>query len=187
MVNYKKLNNKKYKYCIYFLFVLYMKVKVPLKYVPERLNMKDKKKVKQELKKSRAKYKKGIYYTRKKVKSYEVKPSKHVLNAQRIYNINSIDVSDELSKKTKCSKNSLLDIVKKGQGAYFSAGSRPNQTGHSWGIARLASAITGGKAAAVDYNILEKGCKSSSIALKLAKKSRKKHGFGKRKTRKILL
>ena len=67
MINYKKLNNKKYKYCIYFLFVLYMKVKVPLKYVPERLNMKDKKKVKQELKKSRAKYKKGIYYTRKKV------------------------------------------------------------------------------------------------------------------------
>lgn len=177
------LNHRK----IIILSMYYMKVKVPLKYLPERLNEKDKKKIRKELQKSRAKYKKGIYYTRKRVKSYEVKPSKHILNAQRIYNVNSVDVSDELSKKTKCSKNSLLEIVKKGQGAYFSAGSRPNQTGHSWGIARLASAITGGKAAAVDYNILEKGCKSSSISLKLAKASRKKHGFGKRKTRKTLL
>lgn len=164
-----------------------MKVKVPLKYVPERLNLKDKKKVKQELKKSRAKYKKGIYYTRKKVKSYDVKPSKHVINARKIYNIDSIDVTNELCKKTMCSKNALNAIVKKGQGAYFSAGSRPNQTGHSWGIARLASAITGGKAAAVDYNILEKGCKKNSKALKMAKISRKKHGYGKRKTRKTVL
>lgn len=86
-----------------------------------------------------------------------------------------------------CSKDALNAIVKKGQGAYFSSGSRPNQTGHSWGIARLASAITGGKAAAVDYNILEKGCNKNSKALKMAKKSRKKHGFGKRKTRKTVL
>lgn len=164
-----------------------MKVKVPLKYVPERLNIKDKKKVKQELKKSRTNYKKGIYYTRKRVNSYDVKPSKHVINARKIYNIDSIDVTDELSKKTMCSKDALNAIVKKGQGAYFSSGSRPNQTGHSWGIARLASAITGGKAAAVDYNILEKGCNKNSKALKMAKKSRKKHGFGKRKTRKTVL
>lgn len=164
-----------------------MKVKVPLKYVPERLNLKDKKKVKQELKKSRAKYKKGIYYTRKKVKSYDVKPSKHVINARKIYDIESVDVTDELSKKTMCSKDALNAIVKKGQGAYFSAGSRPNQTGHSWGIARLASAITGGKSAAVDYSILEKGCKKNSKALKMAKISRKKHGYGKRKTRKTYL
>ena len=46
------------------------------------------------------------------------------------------------------------EIVKKGQGAYYSSGSRPNQTGHSWGRARLASSITGGKASAVDYKIL---------------------------------
>ena len=41
--------------------------------------------------------------------------------------------------------------MKKGQGAYYSSGSRPNQSAHSWGYARLASAITGGKSAAVDF------------------------------------
>ena len=49
----------------------------------------------------------------------------------------------------------LKKKFQKGQGAYFSSGSRPNQTGHSWGYARMASAITGGKAAAIDYHILE--------------------------------
>ena len=87
----------------------------------------------------------------------------------------------ELAKATKCSKKALAKIINKGAGAYFSSGSRPNQTAQSWGIARLASAITGGKAAAVDYNILEKGCKVHSKALTLAKKARKKHGHGTRR------
>ena len=51
----------------------------------------------------------------------------------------------------------------------------------------MASAITGGKAAAVDFKILEKYCKSSSKALKLAKKAKKKHGYGTRKVRKVKL
>ena len=72
-------------------------------------------------------------------------------------------------------------MVKKGQGAYYSSGSRPNQTATSWGIARMASDITGGKAAAVDYNILEEGCSPTSKALMLANVARKKHKFGKRK------
>ena len=74
-------------------------------------------------------------------------------------------------------KKALLKIVKKGQGAYYSSGSRPNQTAHSWGIARLASAITSGKAAAIDYKILEEGCNKNSKALKLAKKAKIKHGY----------
>ena len=44
---------------------------------------------------------------------------------------------------------------------------------------------SGGKAAAVDYNILAEGCKPSSKALKLAKKSRIKNGYGTRKVPKI--
>ena len=43
----------------------------------------------------------------------------------------------------------------------------------------------GGKAAAVDFNILEKYCKKGSKALRLAKRSRKKHGYGTRKVRKV--
>ena len=41
----------------------------------------------------------------------------------------------------------------------------------SWGYARLASSITGGKASAVDFNILQQYCKPNSKALKLAKKN----------------
>ena len=51
----------------------------------------------------------------------------------------------------------------------------------------MASAITGGKAAAVDFKILEKYCKPSSKALKLAKQAKKKHGYGTRKVRKVKL
>ena len=66
-------------------------------------------------------------------------------------------------------------MVKKGQGAYYSYGSRPNQTAHSWGRARLASAVTGGKSSQIDYNIFEKYCKKNSKALRLAKNSKYKN------------
>ena len=52
---------------------------------------------------------------------------------------------------------SLLDkILSKGRGAYYSSGSRPNQTADSWARARLASVIMGGKARQVDKEIWEK-------------------------------
>lgn len=133
------------------------------------------------LKTSKEAYKKGVYITRKRVKSYSSKTSSHIIKAKKIYNIDRVIPSSKLAKKTGCSKKALTEIVKKGKGAYFSGGSRPNQTSTSWGNARLASAITGGKSAAVDFNILNKGCKNNSKALKLAKQSRKRHGKGTRK------
>jgi hypothetical protein len=138
-----------------------------------------------ELKKSRKMYKKGSYYTRRKVSSYPVKKSQHIINAQKIYGVNKIGATNELAKKTGCSKKALAKIINKGAGAYFSSGSRPNQTAQSWGIARLASAITSGKAAAVDYTILEKGCRPNSKALKMAKNARKKYGHGTRRVPKV--
>ena len=160
---------------------------VPLKYLPKRLTKKDKKKQAKQLKKSKKAYKKGIYIHRKPVDSYKSKKSQHILNAERIYNIQNLSVNNELANKTGCSINALNKIIKKGMGAYYSSGSRPNQTPHSWGIARLASSISGGKAAAVDYNILAEGCKSGSKALKLAKKSRIKNGYGTRKVPKKII
>ena len=153
----------------------------PLKYIPLRLSKKDRKKQKKELKKSRKMYKKGKYYTRKKMKSFKSKKSNHIINAEKIYKIKTLKINNELERKTGCSKKALRKILKKGQGAYFSSGSRPNQTAHSWGYARLASSITSGKSAAVDFKILKEGCKSNSKALRLAKKARKKHGFGTRR------
>jgi DNA-binding Xre family transcriptional regulator len=168
----KRKNNKKSKKT---------KRKVPLRYLPKRLSKKDTVKQRRELSKSIKAYKKGKYYTRKKVSSFKTKTSDHILKARKIYKLDKITPSKELSKKTGCSIASLQKMVKKGQGAYFSSGSRPNQTATSWGIARMASDVTGGKAAAVDFNILDEGCDHSKKAYKLAVQARKKHKFGKRK------
>jgi hypothetical protein len=155
-------------------------MKITKRYIPTKLTRKDRKKQSAMLKKSRRLYKKGIYYTRKPLDSFKTKKSSHVQDAERIYGVKKIVIGPELVKKTGCSKKALEKIVSKGEGAYYSSGSRPNQTAQSWGIARLASSITSGKAAAVDYSILEKGCKPNSKALKLAKKSKIKNGYGQR-------
>ena len=135
--------------------------------------------------KSKKMYKKNEYYTRKKLDSYKNKTSKHIIHARKIYNVKEIVPNKELSLKTGCSIDALNKIVKKGQGAYYSSGSRPNQTSQSWGLARLASSITAGKAAAVDYDILEKGCNHKKTAYILANKAKQKYKFGRSKTKKV--
>lgn len=149
--------------------------KINKKYVPKILSRKDLKKQLNMLAKSRKLYKKREFYTRKKVASYPHKTSQHIQNARKIYNITSIVPSRELSLATGCSIDALTQIVKKGEGAYYSSGSRPNQTPQSWGLARLASAITSGKSAMVDYDILKKGCNHNKKAFILANKSMKKY------------
>jgi hypothetical protein len=143
--------------------------RLPLRYVPRQLSDKDKKAQIRELRRSRSDYKKGIYHTRKQMKSFKSKPSGHIFNAQKMYKVDKIGATRELATKTRCTRSALQKIISKGQGAYFSSGSRPNQTEQSWGVARLASSITGGKAARIDYSILEKGCQPNSKALRLAK------------------
>jgi hypothetical protein len=160
-------------------------MKINLRYLPNRLTRKDRKIQSKMLMKSRRLYKKGKYYTRKSLKSFNSKKSNHIKNAEKIYNVEKIGATSELAKATGCSKKALAKIINKGEGAYYSSGSRPNQTAQSWGIARLASSITSGKAAAVDYNILEEGCNNNSKALRLAKKAKKKYGHGTRKVPKV--
>jgi hypothetical protein len=160
------------------------KIKLPTKYLPSLKEIKDSAKQVKMLMKSRKQYKKGKFFTRKKIKSYKSKPSNHVTDARKIYGIENVSPNKELAKKTGCSLSALKQIVRKGEGAYYSSGSRPNQTAQSWGLARLASSITAGKSAAVDYNILEKGCDHKKKAFLLAKKSRRKYKFGHSKTRK---
>ena len=164
-----------------------MITKIPIRYVPNTITRKDKQKQIKMLLKSKKLYKKHKYYKRCNISSYHSKKSNHIKNAQKIYNINNIKPNRELSLVTGCSIPSLQKIVKKGEGAYYSSGSRPNQTPQSWGLARLASSITGGKAAAVDFDILEKGCNHRKKAFVLAKKSRKKYKYGRGKTRKVAL
>lgn len=162
-------------------------IKFPMRYLPKSLSKKDKKSQLKMLMKSKEMYKKNKYYTRKKVSSFKNKKSNHILNARKIYNIQNITPNKELSLKTGCSLSALNQIVKKGEGAYYSSGSRPNQTARSWGLGRLASALTSGKAAAIDYDIIDKGCKHNKTAFILANKSRKKYGYGNSKTKKVMV
>jgi hypothetical protein len=141
---------------------------VPKTYIPTSLSKNNKIKQTKYLKKSQKLAKKGIYFNRPKINSFKSKDSPHILKAKKIYKINSLIPSKNLEKKTQCSLEGLKAIVKKGEGAYYSSGSRPSQTSQSWAYARLASAITGGKSSKVDYHILKEHCKHNSKALKLA-------------------
>ena len=136
--------------------------KIPRRYIPLSLSKKDKKKQQAEIIRSRKAYKKGIFKTRKRIQSFHSKKSSHVQRAKAMYNVDKITANSTLAKKTQCTRASLEAILRKGRGAYYSSGSRPNQTAESWARARLASAITHGKASLVDKDILLKGCTPSS-------------------------
>ena len=162
-------------------------IKIPIRYLPKTLTKSDKKKQFKMLMKSKKLYKTDKYYVRENVASYKNKKSSHISNARRIYNIKNITPNKKLALKTGCRLEVLKKIVKKGEGAYFSSGSRPNQTPQSWGLGRLASSLTGGKAASVDYNLLKNFCNHKKKAFILANKSRQKYKYGHSKTKKTTL
>jgi hypothetical protein len=137
------------------------------------------------LMRSRRLYKSNKYYTRKEVPSYKSKTSNHIVDARRIYNIKNVAPNKELAMKTGCTLSALNKIVSKGEGAYYSSGSRPNQTPQSWGIARLASSLTAGKSAAVDYEIIKKGCNHKKRAFILANRAKKMYKYGHSSTKKV--
>lgn len=144
------------------------------RYIPDTLSRHDKALQRNELTKSRKLYKRRKYYTRRKtIQTFTSKPSKHTARARKIYRLDNIRPSRELALRTGCSIRGLKQIVRKGEGAYYSSGSRPNQTPQSWGNARLASSITGGNASAVDFHILDKECDHNKPAYRLAQKPRK--------------
>ena len=139
-------------------------------YLPKHLTSKDRKTQKRNLAKSRKLYQSGIYFHRPTLKSFQSKPSPHVLRACKLYKVDSLTPNALLAKKTKCKLSTLQKIVQKGEGASYSSGSRPNQSAKAWGLARLGSSLTGNKASKYDYHLLSEGCEKTSLALKLAKK-----------------
>lgn len=155
----------------------------PVRYIPPNITKTDVQRQARMILHSRKMYKKHAYSTRAKISSYKSKPSSHIVRARKIYKVAHIAPTPELAKNTGCSVSALREIVKKGEGAYYSSGSRPNQTAQSWGYARLASSITAGKSAAVDYAILEKGCNHTKRAFRFAQQSRRKYKHGQSKTK----
>tara|TARA_R100001015_G_C4633160_1_gene197720 strand:- start:760 stop:1197 length:438 start_codon:yes stop_codon:yes gene_type:complete len=61
-----------------------------------------------------------------------------------------------IAKVTGIPFKAIDEVFKKGEGAYYSAGSRPNQTPQSWAYARVYSYILGGNARKTDKDITEK-------------------------------
>ena len=126
-------------------------------YVPDTLSKRDRAIQTRALIRSQDAYEKGKYVDRPRVNSFRSRGSPHVRRAKKMHGIKSMADLDGLARSTGCSKASLKKIIRKGKGAFYSSGSRPNQTPDSWAYARLASATTGGKAAKVDYHELKDG------------------------------
>jgi hypothetical protein len=119
--------------------------KINPKYVPKSLTPSDKKKQIKSIKEGK---------DRPKVKSFTSKRSGWVKKFEDKYGT-KINNFDFISKNI-ISKTGIDKIMSKGRGAYYSSGSRPNQTAQSWSLSRLASVIMGGKARQVDKDIWNK-------------------------------
>jgi hypothetical protein len=118
------------------------------------LSRKDKKKQKRYLKKSSKDYDKGKYTTRPKLKSFKSKKSNWTTKFKKKYG-EDVKTYRQISKATEIPSGALKAVVKKGMGAYYSSGSRPNQTAESWGKARMYSYIMGGPTRKIDHHITE--------------------------------
>lgn len=139
-----------------------------------------------ELQKSREAYKSKKYYDRKKMPSFKSKKSRHVVDFEKKYCVN-ITHLPKVAKATGVPIQALKEVLKKGRGAYYSSGSRPNQSSHSWAYARLGSVLLKRNAYKIDKHILDK----YKVSIKPPKKSKcnknkKQHGGYNYTTKKVI-
>ena len=130
-------------------------------YVPKSLSEKDKKLQRKQLKKSAEDYEKGKFTGRKKLKSFKSRPSSYAVEVRKKLGVpmNFEKIAEKLtSSKTRQKQliQGMEEICEKGKGAYYSSGSRPNQTPFSWCKGRVASVLVGGKSRAIDKKIVDK-------------------------------
>ena len=121
----------------------------------------DKQKQKKQLDKSRSDYKKGKFTGRKKLSSYKPKPSTFVEQVKKKTGVgmNFDKLADKLTRtnrRKKELKTAFGEVASKARGAFYSSGSRPNQTPSSWAKARVASVLVGGPSRKIDKKIVEK-------------------------------
>jgi len=83
-----------------------------------------------------------------------VKRSSYVIKFEKKYKTKITD--EDFIHKNIITRTGQQKIMDKARGAYFSGGSRPNQTPASWAFARLASVIVGGPARKIDIKIWDK-------------------------------
>ena len=114
----------------------------------------DKKRQIKNIKTSKKSYKRNKYINRPTLKSYKNKMSSWTTKFKNKYG--KVTKLNDISKKTGIPKKALSAVLKKGRGAYYSSGSRPNQTAESWGRARMYSYIMGGPTRKYDKHITDK-------------------------------
>jgi len=114
----------------------------------------DKQKQLKSIKKAKISYKRGKYVSRPKLKSFKSKKSSWTQKFHKLHP--EAKTLKQISDATRIPKGALSAVKKKGMGAYYSSGSRPNQTAESWGLARMYSYILGGPTRRVDKHITEK-------------------------------
>ncbi len=115
------------------------------KYVPKSLSKKDKEKQVKSIKNKTI---------RPKLKSFKSKRSSHTIAFEKKYGVKITNV--KWIAKNLLRKKGIDLVLSKGRGAYFSSGSRPNQTPSSWAYARLASVLLKRKAYKIDKSIYDK-------------------------------
>ena len=135
--------------------------KYPKRYIPKTLSEADKKKQKKQLDKSTSDYKKGKFTGREELKTFKERKSSYVeqVKDKTGLPINIDKLADKFSRTDKRKnelKTGMEEVIMKGKGAYYSSGSRPNQTPMSWGKARLASVLVGGPSRKIDKKIVDK-------------------------------
>ena len=119
-----------------------------------KLSRKDKQTQLKALGKLKKAYSKGKYLDRPKLKSYKNKESGWTAKFHKLYpEAKSIK---QVAKAVNIPEKALREVIKKGRGAYYSSGSRPNQTASSWGKARMYAYILGSPTRRVDHHITEK-------------------------------
>lgn len=129
------------------------KRKIPKKYT-RGLSKRDSMKQTKALRKARKSYKKGKYVDRPKLKSYKKKESGWTAKFHKRYpNAKTVP---QIARATGIPAKALNAVKRKGMGAYYSSGSRPNQTAQSWGKARMYSYILGGPTRKIDNEITKR-------------------------------
>jgi hypothetical protein len=124
------------------------------KHYTGKLSRGDKKKQEKAIGKSKRSYKRGKYYTRPKMKSFKNKKSSWTQKFHKLYP--EAKTLKQIEKVTGIPKKALSEVKKKGMGAYYSSGSRPNQTAESWGKARMYAYIFGSPTRKYDHHITQK-------------------------------
>ena len=115
------------------------------KYVPNQLTPSDRRKQIESIERGTV---------RPKVKSFNSRRSSWAVKFERKYGTKISNykwISGNLLKR-----KGIDEVLKRGRAAYFTSGSRPNQTPTSWARARLASVLLRGPAYKVDKDIVKK-------------------------------